>query len=831
MTQPIDNVLVLGGGVAGMAAARTLGDRDITVHLVEAADRLGGHAASWACMATDVCRHCGACLARDMAHETALHPNISVHLNTTLDTLEKTGQGFDIRLTSGKTIPAARIILATGFSPFAPDPSLLPGLHFTEHDKVITTAQLNQMLKDETLTDFLGTATPPEIAFIQCVGSRNRRLERDFCSQVCCKISLRHTRKLLHILPDAAITLFHLDLQTIGKETRCLAADLSLMIEMAQGVPAEILEDQDTGRLRLVTEDPGTRSRIARSFDLVVLSVGMSPSLELEKMASRLGITPNHWGFFNTKDASLADGIYAAGCAAGPKDILGSKQEGCIAAANVLEDLGHVPEKHTDVLVWGDGAQAVTIARTLARKGHRTICFGKATPDKKTPDANAAGDQKITFTNPGKILSVDGVAGHFTIRHEKDGSKKTVNCKTIIAAHEPEFTTPAGQGTFSRAIDIDAFSRIPVDQLPDTSVILLDYTGPEDKAASRLALTSAMAAQNAGRQVTVVMHKMLVHGALGQQLYDQARKAGIKFLRVNTPADIQIQPTKTGFSVTLDEATLHGIPITLLCSTLVIGVSPLPGPDFENTAGLLKQRLDREGFLQSPNVRHRLTQSPRRGIYFAGTCHDEVDDTDLAAELNDIMADIDFSGPAPDHGVEINQKKCARCLTCLRICPHHAIVLNDKARPEIVADACFGCHLCVANCPAFAITSETFSTDQVADQVQKDRVVILACQRSAALAAGPLDFGDHIQLIPVPCACRTSINLVLKSLINGAQKVIVAGCHEDNCLSMDGSTTAQKEVEKVLAMPGITPEKVSWHPVAANETQTFARILSDAKIS
>ncbi|MCA1784955.1 MAG: hydrogenase iron-sulfur subunit, partial [Desulfobacteraceae bacterium] len=262
-----------------------------------------------------------------------------------------------------------------------------------------------------------------------------------------------------------------------------------------------------------------------------------------------------------------------------------------------------------------------------------------------------------------------------------------------------------------------------------------------------------------------------------------------------------------------------------------IGASPTPGPDFTNTAGLLQQRLDREGFLQSPNVRHRLTQSPRKGIYFAGTCHDEVDDTDLAAELNDIMTDIDFTGPAPDHGVEVNQKKCAQCLTCLRICPHHAIVLNDKARPEIVADACFGCHLCVANCPAFAITSETFSTDQVADQVQKDRVVILACQRSAALAAGPLNLGDHIQLIPVPCACRTSTNLVLKSLINGAQKVIVAGCHEDNCLSMDGSTTAQREVAQVLAMPGITPDKVSWHPMAANETQTFARILSDAKNS
>jgi heterodisulfide reductase subunit A len=60
MANTSDSVLVLGAGVAGMAAARTLADRNIQVHLVEAAGRLGGNAASWACMATDECRQCGA---------------------------------------------------------------------------------------------------------------------------------------------------------------------------------------------------------------------------------------------------------------------------------------------------------------------------------------------------------------------------------------------------------------------------------------------------------------------------------------------------------------------------------------------------------------------------------------------------------------------------------------------------------------------------------------------------------------------------------------------------------------------------------------------------
>ena len=818
MTHTSDSVLVLGGGVAGMAAAQKLGDQNIQVHLVDSADRLGGHAASWACMATDECRHCGACLADDMVYHTNHHTNISVHLNTTLDRLEKTGDGFAAQLTSGDTVHAARIILATGFAPF--DPSILSGLQFDQHEKIITTARLNQLLKEERLVDFLGTATQPKIAFIQCVGSRNRTLGRDFCSQVCCKISLRHTEKLLHLLPDAAITLFHMDLQTIGKETRCLAADLSTRIALAQGVPAEILSDPEQDRLRVVVEDPDSGTRIAKTFDLVVLSIGISPPEEFDRLAGRLNLHPNQWGFFNTPDASLPDGIHAAGCAAGPKDILASRQDGRIAAASVLKELGQAPSEKADVLVWGEGLQATTIAETLAENGYTAVCFGRG----RVMDG-------LTFMDPGRILGVDGTAGRFTVRYEHEGDHKTMTCSAIIAAPEPEYPSVSGQGALADAMDLNTFSRTPTEQLPRHSVILLDYAGPEHKKEARLALTAALNAQNAGRQITVIMTNMLVHGPTGQQLYDQARKAGIRFLRCAAPKEIQIKKTEGGFSLTLEETTLPGISVSLQCDQLVIPAAPVPGSQIDTTAMQLGQYRDKEGFLQSPNVRHRLTRSHRRGIYFAGAAHDDVDDADLAAELKSIMADLIFPGPARNAGVEINQKKCAQCLTCLRICPHQAIFLNEKERPEIVPDACFGCHLCVANCPALAIESTTCAPEQVTEPAKNGMVVVLACQRSAALAAGPLTLPDPIRLISVPCASRAGVNLVLKLLLDGAVNVIVAGCHEGNCLSMKGTVSAQKEVARLRTLPGITPDTVVWHSVAANETQRFARIISDTRIS
>ena len=289
-------ILIIGGGVAGMAAARALDRQDVQILLVEKRKTLGGHAADWACMATDTCANCGACLSIEMMEQTAKQANIQLFPNNQIQNLTRTDDGFNAGLASGETVRADKIILATGFSPF--DPVKLPSLQPGDRSQVITTAQLNTLLREESLKDRFKGNPAPRIAFIQCVGSRNRELGNDYCSQVCCRVSLRHAGKLLDLIPDAGITLFYMDLQVIGKETRTMARSLAGKVNLVQGVPAEILENPETGTLSMVLEDPGTRQRIKQEFDLVVLSVGMEPSENLDQTAELLGISPNPWGFF-----------------------------------------------------------------------------------------------------------------------------------------------------------------------------------------------------------------------------------------------------------------------------------------------------------------------------------------------------------------------------------------------------------------------------------------------------------------------------------------------------------------------------------------------------
>ena len=292
-------VLVLGGGIAGLSAARAMDHWGAAVHLVERDSFLGGHAFIWACMATDECQNCGACLSADIAEQAVHCKNVHSYLETEIGDVQRRGKGFQITLkgkhTDALTVDA--VLIATGFEPF--DPSQIESLRYSTHDKVITTPEFNRLLKHEGLTDFLSQNESPRIGFIQCVGSRNREQGRDYCSQVCCKVGLRQANKILDLLPKAHVSMFYMDLQIIGKEFRSQYHAIRDRIDLIQGVPGEILWDDGKGQLIVFQEDQKTGKPMAFHFDAIVLSVGMGPALGSSDLLKLFGAKVNQWGFLD----------------------------------------------------------------------------------------------------------------------------------------------------------------------------------------------------------------------------------------------------------------------------------------------------------------------------------------------------------------------------------------------------------------------------------------------------------------------------------------------------------------------------------------------------
>ncbi len=94
----MNQVLVIGGGPAGLTAAKSLVDRGVEVVLVEKKESLGGMARELTCKGLVECRNCGVCFAIDRAGEILREPSAEVMLLSEVASAQKTDDGYTIKI-------------------------------------------------------------------------------------------------------------------------------------------------------------------------------------------------------------------------------------------------------------------------------------------------------------------------------------------------------------------------------------------------------------------------------------------------------------------------------------------------------------------------------------------------------------------------------------------------------------------------------------------------------------------------------------------------------------------------------------------------------------
>lgn len=334
-------VLVIGGGVTGLTSAVHLARQGVSVVITETADRWGGHAAQLACMATDGCVSCGACVVHSKILQALSHPNIQMCLNTRIEAVDK-AERFIVRLNQGheiRQIEADAILVASGFAPYAPHAKPYGYGRFAN---VLTTLDLNINLRRHTVVQRPSDATAPgRIAFIQCVGSRDSSIHHLWCSRICCGISLRMARRIQHRQPDTEITFFYIDVQTFGKNFEMYYADCQKQICMIRTIPADILETGDDC-LNVSYFNPDTQSYQEALFDMVVLSTGLEPSESAGNLAAMLNISPQALNYTLNPEsiaAMLPESIFIAGAALEPMSIAESVASAESAAFSIFQYL------------------------------------------------------------------------------------------------------------------------------------------------------------------------------------------------------------------------------------------------------------------------------------------------------------------------------------------------------------------------------------------------------------------------------------------------------------------------------------------------------------
>lgn len=197
---------------------------------------------------------------------------------------------------------------------------------------------------------------PESIAYVQCAGSRDITLGVEYCSRICCMYAIKQAMLLSGALPLADITIYYMDIRTFGKGYEQFYQNARAMgIEFVKGKVARIHESETQNPIiRVEMIDEGSRV-VEREYDMVVLSVGMLPSFN-PGLIYNVPVAADD-GFIAQAAANISPcmthrpGIFVAGTAAGPMDIVDSI---VMAGAAAAETAAYLEERRAIVMA-GNG--------------------------------------------------------------------------------------------------------------------------------------------------------------------------------------------------------------------------------------------------------------------------------------------------------------------------------------------------------------------------------------------------------------------------------------------------------------------------------------------
>jgi quinone-modifying oxidoreductase subunit QmoA len=231
------------------------------------------------------------------------------------------------------------VVWATGWQPY--DAAKIDNLGFGQYQNIITNMMMERLAspngptRGKILRPSDGKA-PQSVAFVQCAGSRDEN-HLPYCSYICCMASLKQATYVRERYPDAKIYIFYIDLRSPGYRYERFYEKIKEdeNIFLIKGKVAEVGEDADTKNITVVAENAVTGEKIHQEVEMVVLATGMQPTAAAGKLPADLQVNADG---FMVNDFEKG-GMFAAGCANKPADVVSSNQNATGMALKAIQTL------------------------------------------------------------------------------------------------------------------------------------------------------------------------------------------------------------------------------------------------------------------------------------------------------------------------------------------------------------------------------------------------------------------------------------------------------------------------------------------------------------
>ncbi len=346
------NVLVIGGGIAGLTAALELADAGNDVYLVEKDDHLGGNLSRVDLTAPYLYS------ARDLLTEritrTRSHKKIHTHLRSKVTNLTGFIGNFKATILhmngneksdfKSTEVEIGNVIVATGYKEF--DATRIVHYGYGKLPNVITSFELEKMIRAGRIETKEGKI-PKYVAIIHCVGSRSQEFHT-YCSRVCCMTALKYAHEIKSANPGSYISDIYIDMHAFGKghedfyRRSSEAKTLFLMYEKGDRPVIHKASPKDDCEMLIEVNEKLSGEVIEIPADMVILMVGMEAREDSQEVARLVNISQDKEGWFIESHPKLepvsttTDGIFIAGTCVSPKDIPDTVAQARAAAARIL---------------------------------------------------------------------------------------------------------------------------------------------------------------------------------------------------------------------------------------------------------------------------------------------------------------------------------------------------------------------------------------------------------------------------------------------------------------------------------------------------------------
>jgi heterodisulfide reductase subunit A len=336
----VKDVLVIGGGLAGMTAALDLAEQGFKVHLVERERELGGNLRRLYHIITgdDPQK-----LLKELIEKVKANKHIHLYLNTELEAFSGFTGNFHATLNGAKgkkkEIDIGVVIVATGGEEYKGEEYL-----HGKDERVLSQLELEELMH----TNRKKIEEIKEVVMIQCVGSRDD--EHPYCSRICCTEATKNALEIKKINPKARIYILYRDIRTYGfKESYYrLAREKGIFfLRYDENKKPEVSNE---GGLKVKVEEQMLKQMVVLEPDLLVLSMATRPHPTTSQLSKLMKLPLDADGFFLEAHVKLrpvdfaSDGIFLCGLAHYPKftDETIAQASAAVARANMILSKEHL---------------------------------------------------------------------------------------------------------------------------------------------------------------------------------------------------------------------------------------------------------------------------------------------------------------------------------------------------------------------------------------------------------------------------------------------------------------------------------------------------------